>query len=424
MKNLLIIQNYNANKGDSSVVHTMKKTISNMDNGVVIRLTSYDPTAARDEYGLESSEWIINFKDIKLANSKIGKIYYFFRELMWIVYSLLWLLVYKVGLKLPLPSNKKATIEMYIKSDVVVLPGGHFFTNLNGFPVNISHAYGLMFAKWLGKKTMVYSQTVGPFFGRFGTITKKIADFVIKHTNIVTLREEDSTQYCKGYKNVHVTAETVFALPTDKTVAQDLEQLVELKRQDRLIVGVTIHHIYYKHFFAKDQYVHLMAEIFDTIAKKYDCTLLIIPMEASYHKGGDRPIANEMRNLCEMKKSIVILDGDLDPLMTSSVIANTDIFIGTKTHSIVYGLKSIVPTVSISYQQKSTEFMKMFGVEENAIDLKALNLNDFMKIFDRVYSDQDKYRKIQQEYYEHVKEKSLQNNRFLLSLFGGAVNEN
>lgn len=417
MKNLLIIQNYNANKGDSSVIHTMKKTITEMDSKVSISLTSYDPEMAKEEYGLESAEWVVNFRNIKLAHSKIGKLYYFAKEFLWIAYSLVWIVFCKVGLKLPLPKFKRKTIELYLQSEVVVLPGGHFFTNLNGFPVNISHAYGLLYAKWLGKKTMIYSQTVGPFFGKFGTLTKKIADFVIKHTDVVTLREEDSTQYCKGYKNVHVTAETVFALPTDKQVAKDLEQLQELKNKEGLVVGVTIHHIYFKHFFSKSEYVELISNIFDEIVSKFKCIVLIIPMEASYHKGGDRPIAKEMKELCTYSDKVHILEGDFDPLMTSSAIANTDIFIGTKTHSIVYGLKSIVPTISISYQQKSTEFMKMFGVEENAIDLKGLELEPFMDIFKKVYQNQEKYKNAQKEFYEKVKEKSLENNKYLLSLF-------
>jgi len=419
MKKILIIQNYNANKGDSSVVHTMKKTILEMSPDVNIKLTSYDPQMAKEEYGLESAEWIINFKNIKLANSKISKLYFFIKEFLWIIYSLVWISFYKLGIKLPLPKNKKNTIALYLESEVVVLPGGHFFTNLNGFPINISHAYGVLYAKWLGKKTMIYSQTVGPFFGKFGTITQKIADYVIKSTDIVTLRENDSTQYCKGYPNVHVTAETVFALPTDKLKAENLTQLKELRQENKLLIGVTIHHIYFKHFFSRKDYITLMSNIFDKIIEQIDCTILIIPMEASYHKGGDRPIANEMRKISKNSERIHILDGDLDPLMTSSVIANTDLFIGTKTHSIVYGLKSIVPTVSISYQQKSTEFMKMFNVEENAVDLDGLTLQAFTNIFKRVYENQKKYADTQRDAYKKVKEQSLENNRYLLSLFNG-----
>lgn len=421
MKKLLIIQNYNANKGDSSVIHTMIKTISSMSPDVKIKLTSYDPNMAKEEYGVESAEWIINYRNIKLANSKMKKLYFFLRETLWIIYSLIWVSFYKLGIKLLLPKNKKNTLALYLESEVIVLPGGHFFTNLNNFPVNISHAYGLMYAKWLGKKTMIYSQTVGPFFGKFKTITRKISNYVIKNTDIVTLREEDSMQYCKEYNNVHLTAETVFALPTNKEISKNLKQIIKLKKKKELLVAVTIHHIYYKHFFSKTDYIKLMSNIFDEITTKFNCNILIIPMEASYHKGGDRPIANEMKIASKNTQDIYILDGDLDPLMTSSAIANADIFIGTKTHSIVYGLKSIVPTISISYQQKSTEFMKMFNVEENAIDLNGLTLEKFMTIFQRVYANKKKYINIQNKSYKKVKEKSLENNIFLLSLFSDNI---
>ncbi|BCD62076.1 colanic acid/amylovoran biosynthesis protein [Nitratiruptor sp. YY08-26] len=417
MKKLLIIQNYNANKGDSSVVHTMKKIILDKNPNIDIALTSYDPSFAKEEYKLNSAEWLINFRNIKLAESKIRKIYFFLKEFLWIIYSVVWIVFYKVKIKLPIPKFKRDTIELYIDSEVVVLPGGHFFTNLNSFPVVFSHFYGLLFAKLMGKKTMIFSQTIGPFFGKFRKLTELMTNFIIKKTDIVTLREEDSLQYCKKYKNVFVTAETVFALPTNRKLAEKIHQLKNLKVDERMIIGVTIHHIYFKHFFSKDEYLKIMSNIFDRVIERSNCNILIIPMEASYHKGGDRPIAKEIRNLCKEEKYVHILDGDLDPIITSSVIANMDIFIGTKTHSIVYGLKSFVPTISISYQQKSTEFMKMFGVEENAINLKDLNIEKFMTIFNRIYENKEKYSKIQKINYEKVKNRSLQNFKYLLSLF-------
>lgn len=417
MKNLLIIQNYNANKGDSSVIHTMLKTISKADNALNIRVTSYNPELARDEYGIDSEEWIINFRNIKLSKSKFSKIYYFLKEFIWIVYSLIWMVFFKVDLKMPLPKFKRKTIELYMKSDVIVLPGGHFFTNLNAFPVNFSHLYGLLYAKWMGKKTMIYSQTVGPFFGKFSYVTQKMTNFIISKTDIVTLREEDSKKYCKNCNNVYITAETVFSLAIDTHISDKIEQLQQLKNKNKILVGVTIHHIYYKHFFTKKEYIELMSNIFDEIVSKYNCNILIIPMEANYHSGGDRPIAKEMKQISKGKNSIFILEGDLDPITTSSVISNTDIFIGTKTHSVVYGLKSLVPTVSISYQQKSTEFMKMFGVENNAIALEGLTKSSFMNIFSEVFYHRKKYKDREKEHYKIVKEKSLENNKFLLSLF-------
>jgi len=395
----------------------MKKSLLEHYSDINIALTAFDPGKAEKEFELNAAGWIIDFKNMKHASSKMQMLLFMLKEFLWILYSLLWIIFFKIGLKLPLPTFKRKTIELYLNSDVIVLPGGHSFTNFNGFPLNISHAYALLYAKWLGKKTMIYAQTVGPFFGKFGGLTKIITDYVVKHTDIVSVREEDSLKNCPKNKKIYVTAETVFALPSDRDIAKQLHDLDELKKSSKPIVGVTIHHIYYKHFLTREEYVKLMATLFDKIIEKFNCNFLIIPMEVNYQSGGDRPIASEMIALCKHKEDIHILAGDHDSLITSSVIANMDIFVGTKTHSIVYGLKSNTPTISISYQQKSNEFMKMFNVLDNAINLESLNVDDFMAIFERVVENRKKYEAIEKEAYAAIKEKALNNNVLLYSLF-------
>jgi len=94
-----------------------------------------------------------------------------------------------------------------------------------------------------------------------------------------------------------------------------------------------------------------------------------------------------------------------------------DVFIGTKTHSIVYGLKSGVPTISISYHEKSNDFMQMFGVRNHAINLKDLNVDDFMVIFRDVVADRQGVRARQQTALQKVRAAALENNRLLVSLF-------
>jgi len=410
---LLIIQNYNANKGDASVVTSFIESFD--DKNIEISLTSYDTLLAKREYNLKSAEWLFNFKRIKLANTKSKKLKETIYEFVWFVYSILWVYFYKVGLKLWLPNRKKETIQFYLNADVIMLPGGHFFTNLNGFPVVVSHYWALRFAQLLGKKTMIYAQTIGPFFGKTKGISYYLTKRIVKKTDTVTLREPDSEKLING-NNVFVTAETVFANKTKIDLADNIEILNKLKKSNKLIVGVTIHHIYYKHFFSKEEYISIMSDIFDSITSKGHY-ILIIPMEADYHNGGDRPLARIIKDRCHNKNDIFIINEDYSSEITASIIATTDIFIGTKTHSIVYGLKSFVPTISISYQQKSNEFMKMFNVIENAIDLKDLEKNKFIDIFDNVEKNMTHISEIQKKSYSKVSELAKENNKYLLSLF-------
>ncbi len=416
MKKLLIIQNYNANKGDSSVIHTMKNTLKQADpDDLDIAVTSYDPEKAVEEYGLDAAEWIVNYRNIKLAKGKKDKIKHTLKEGSWIAYSMVWLLARKLGVDLGVPEFKRKTIDLYLNSEVVVLPGGHFFTNFNGFTTNFSHFYGLLFATLLGKRTMIYAETIGPFFGPFGKLTRRMTRFIGKTVDLVTVREKNSLKECSDFNNVQVTAESVFAL--EAADPETAKELVDLKKTDKLLVGVTIHHIYWKHYFNREKYISLMAGIFDRITREYDAEILIVPMELSMHEGGDRPIAREMIDAMTTEGTVRILEGDLDPITTAAVIAQTDLFIGTKTHSIVYGLKSSVPTISISYQQKSNEFMDMFGMLDHAINLEDLDVDRFMDIFAAVYKNRDGIRRRQTEALVRVREAALKNNSLLLGLF-------
>ena len=319
-------------------------------------------------------------------------------------------------LRLPVPAFKKQTIDLYEHADVVVLPGGHFFTNLNSVIMNFSHFYAMLIAFAMRKRTMIYAQTVGPFFGIWQWPVRLMTTFVLRNVDVVTLREKGGLRYCRGVRKLQQTAEIVFAASTNEPLPQFVGELKQACSDEHQLVGFTIHHLYYKHFFNREQYRDIMAEIFRRIVDKYHATILIVPMEEAVHGGGDRPLAGEMIVQSGREGDIFVLEDELSPLVTASVIAATDLFIGTKTHSIVYGLKEGVPTISISYQDKSNQFMEMFGVRENAIDMKDLDADAFMVIFDRVFNSLALYRHKQEQALRHVKSLAENNNKLLLDL--------
>lgn len=413
-KNILIIQSYNPNKGDNSVAEIMISSLKKY--GYNIMLTAFDPVKAEKEYHIKAFDYLLNFRQMKFASSKAVFLWYALKEALYFVYSFLWLFFYKINVCLPLPHNKKGIIKAYKSADLIVLPGGHFFTSFNSLVNNFSHYYGLRYAQLLGKKTMVYSQTVGPYNnGIIGKLERILADRVLKRADLVTLRENDSLKNYFG-KNVVVTAETVFIVPVpfiEMNIAKYIPQYA-----GEPIIGITIHHIYYKHYFSKEEYVKLMAEILDAILSQYDCRILMIPMEDNCKAGGDRPIIKEMMWMvkAECRNRISMVTDDLSSPETANIISRCTVFVGTKTHSIVYGLKTATPTLSISYQEKSTEFMKMFGLEENAIAMSKLNQTDFMAIFNRIYLNKEAIRNKLQSTYSQVRKKAEYNNVLLNQL--------
>lgn len=416
-KNILIVQNFNPNKGNNSVISATMYALK--DDDVNIEITSAVPEAAITQYGVNCYDWLVSYKNIIYNKSKVKKLFALFCEMLWVGYLFIWLLFYKIHIELWLPARKRATIKAYKRADIVVFPGGHSFTTMNGLGQVFSHCMGFYFGKILGKKTMVYAHTIGPFKGRFSAIIKWMSMYVLKRTDLVTVREKDSMKYMEGC-NAVLTAETVFSIPTDLDLSKQVTELNKLKQQRKKIIGLTIHHIYYKYFFSKEEYIKHMVDIIDMITMDFDCNVLLIPMETNTGNYNDRHLAKEMKERMQKPEMFVIIEGDYEPSVTASIIANCDMFIGTKTHSIVYGLKGEVPILCIAYQQKSNEFMESYGVLENSIDLKDINKERVEKIFTRMYATLDSIRNTQKLHNEIIRKKSLENKVLLLNLLVNA----
>lgn len=413
-KNILLIQCYNANKGDNSVAQTMVAAFKRDGYGVAV--TAFDAAKAAREYGVEAGEYLFSVWQARQAHGRLGMGVALLCECAWVIYSFVVLLGYRCGWRLPVPKRKRTTINGYVKADVVVLPGGHFFTSFNSLLNNMSHYYAMRFAQMMGKKTMVYAQTVGPYMGICGRIERKLANRVLRRCNVVTLREAHSLQEYQG-DNCEVTAETVFMNPLPISPDIRIGNYIDVQNRD-LVVGVTIHHIYYKHYFSHEEYVQRMATIFKRILNEYNSVILIIPMEDKSFGQGDRTIAGEMIDLAGETDRIQVAKGDLNPVETASLIAGCDVFIGTKTHSIVYGLKTATPTLSISYQQKSTEFMKLFGMERFAVPMAELDADRVMAVFDELVADRAAVKKQLLDCSRTVAEKVQRNNELLYQLLG------
>ena len=421
-RNILIIQNFNPNKGNNSVISAMMYALK--DDNVNIEITAAVPSKGTAQYGVTCYEWLVSYEKMMYGASKSWKMMAACKEFLWVTYLMTWILFYKLGFQLYVPKRKRPTIDAYRRCDAVVFSGGHSFTTMNGLGFVFSHCVGLYFGKVLGKKTMVYSHTIGPFDGKFKWILKPLSMFVLKRTDLITVREKDSLKYCKDCHAV-LTAEAVFAMPTDMSLAKDVAELKKLKIKGKPIIGLTIHHIYYKYFFTKEEYIHHMVDILNMVTIKYDCNVLLIPMETKMAgRYNDRDLAHEMKKQMTKPEHFEIIDGDYLPAVSASIIANTDMFIGTKTHSIVYGLKSEVPTLCIAYQQKANEFMDMYGCLQNSINLKDLNVVSFERIFDRMLNNLEEIRSVQRENNIKVRDLSLRNKNLLLELLNNGKNSN
>jgi len=270
---------------------------------------------------------------------------------------------------------------------------------------------------------MIYAHTVGPFFGLFGPITEIITRKVLNRTSAISVREKNSLEVLNklGVKpdSVTKTGESVFLMPLPSKESIDVINEREGIRSETgdQVVGITIHHRYYRHWYSKDEYVELMARMVDYLVEEFNVKVVFIPMEYNRDgKGGDRPLAQEIRSSSRHENNVLVITADYSPLETMGIVGNVDMLIATKTHSVVFGLRMGIPTLAIAYHVKAREFMKEFDLEEFTIDLNIFNLSDFSLKAKRLWNTREEVKGKIQERLPKVQLKAAENTDILGSL--------
>lgn len=421
-KNILIVQHYSPNKGDSAVICSMLYSIRRQIRGCNITVSSYDPDVTYGLYCVPSVNWLFNYKGIKEANSKIKKIIVIIEEVLFFINLMPWFILQLFHFNFPIINKtKKKVINSYYNADIVILPGGHFFTSLNKLPIVVMHCIALWAGMIIKKPTYIYSQTIGPFRGFGGILSSAISKFTLDRVTLITVREEGSYEFLKEFgvsrPKVILTAECVFLMPTlNKNETWQFLKNENIFPNKKPKIGITIHHIYYNQYFTKEEYKNLMVQAADFLTAYLKADLIFIPMEMIGKTGGDRPLAKEIIAKTKNSNSCYLLEKEYTPLQTASIIGAMDFFIGTKTHSIIFSLMNLIPTFSISYHPKSTAFMKQLGQHEYAIDLKNFNLPEFCDKIKLLNENKEKAIQIMGMRLENIKALANKNNELINQL--------
>ena len=80
-------------------------------------------------------------------------------------------------------------------------------------------------------------------------------------------------------------------------------------------------------------------------------------------------------------------------------------FVGHKTHSVVFSLVAATPLLAIAYHQKTTDFMAQYGLSDFCIDEEEITEQRLVEIFDRM---QPQLEDISQKQMKHSQERCQQ----------------
>lgn len=403
-------QHYSRNKGNISLLYTMVEVTKKQFPDAEIVVSSFDPEDTSKTFGYKSCEW--PFPTRKIVDAKrLNKAIAVFIEIFYLSISTLIavLIRYKFINAKKLKGRFTPLKEIY-ESNIVVSPGGHLFTNYNKIAGVFAHFFPCFLSKIMKKPYAVMAQTIGPFFGLWELPAKTLTKFVLKNADLVTIRDSNSFEQISKLKieikDIRKTNELVFLYP-------DNENFSASKVKNKL--GFTFHHIYYKRWMTKGEYIDKMVKFINKINAHYNFEISFISMEKTIESKSDIPLLKEIRSKLDKQSNIEIITISQSPNELLSVFESLDFLVATKTHSVVYGLRKCIPTLAIAYEKKTDDFMRDFNQEYFSIPLSEFDAEDAYVRFGEMVSREIEIKNMIKKNLVSVQQKALENINLLIN---------
>lgn len=271
-------------------------------------------------------------------------------------------------------SDIPALLEAVQQCDLIILGGGGLFhdywgvqadtlltRNLTGIP--FFSGFPLL-AELTKKPCMLYALGVGPLLYEEG---KRLTRFAFEETKIATVRDIESKKLLQSIspklRSVKVTADPAFSLPVDEGAAREALRNAQVRRDNKIpLVGVCLR--YWDINSVPKIWQEQIAAALDRFVESCGCSLLFIPFQnlSGYLLGDDLAVAEEVIAQMHAAKSATILRGSYSPEVIASILAQCDLVLGMRLHSLIFAAKAGVPTVGVIYDPKVANLMASLGM--------------------------------------------------------------
>ncbi|HET9529653.1 MAG TPA: glycosyltransferase [Blastocatellia bacterium] len=253
--------------------------------------------------------------------------------------------------------------------DLMLVGGGALFydywgadpdTLLTESHAEISYFTGLsLLSRLLEKPLMFYAVGVGPLLTEEGRLLTRVA---FEQASCATVRDPQSKSLLEQIglppDPVLVTADLAFQIQSgDSNIGRKiLEAEAGMPIQPPLIgaalrqwnVGVD-----------PDSWERAVAEAFDSFLRRRGGTLVFIPFHRAVAGGlaDDILLATRIRQRMERKSQAIVLQKERAPEEIASLVAQCDLLLGMRFHSLVFALKAGVPIVALTYDPKVSNLL-------------------------------------------------------------------
>jgi len=396
-----------ANRGDAAIVKGMKNALGEYVTDSEIIVLSKFYKVAQTITGLKSYPPLID---------RLTFLGYFK-----LIYFLVWAYLYKKNINFP-TFGMEARTKNYLDADVIISVGGGYLND--NFPVAIIRwLFEFYFGKLLGKKVIIYANSVGPFNKSW---SRPLVRFVFNKLDLITLRDSQSKEVLDSIgvnpSRIHVTADAAWCI--EPLSYKEGFRLLEDEVPDLgegLKVSISVRRWeFYKgdNNKAHSKYIKTISTLVDHLVENRCAEVFFLSTCTAFggYRNDDRLVAHDIveniRNLGRVK----ILHGEYLPEQLSAIYANMDIHIGTRMHSNILAMLSETPVVAIEYEPKTKGMMDSFGLREWVVNIEQINSERLIQMVDKAIEKRDSIKSQITKNLPELKKKSKDNARLVHEL--------
>lgn len=376
-----------ANIGSMALIENAIKIAKGIDSKCSISILTSDVESVQK--CLEKSQSNTNIdivKDLFIFpnGSKLKKIIWLIKNILWILFIKLVFIITKKPYKLTF-GRKATTLKIISNSDFVICIGAERINDIYYKTAYLS-LQALDFYEMMGAKLIHLSLTIGPVFYN-STINK--AKKVLNNSKYIIVRDQKSFDILK---ELNITKPQIYnsydiAILQDKLDEEKSKILFSnlgIYTNDYVCVSV-IDWLFRKAEgpVRQAEYNIAVAKTLDYIIEKYQKKIVFTPTVVGIYKVDDVTAGKNIIKLMHNKDMVLEITCLLTPKELATVFSNCYFSIVTRMHAAILctgaGNK---PIIAINYLYKLREYMKNIGFEDYSIDIDYTNFDDLKNYVD------------------------------------------
>lgn len=321
------------------------------------------------------------------------------------------------GRNMRLPEHLREIVRLYDKADLVIAVGGGYIRSRPGLLMRWNVPlllHSLFFAYLLGKPTVLYSQSVGPFMYGY---ERRLAASVLKKMLLIMTREETSRDLLRELgvqNNVARTVDCGFLL--EGRGKPNLRKRYGIQ-QTQPLIGVTVRS--WLQGQAQADYEAAVAESLDEMIRRHDAAVVFIPQVTATKGDDDRQVAKRVYSLMQRRKHAHVITDTPDHHEVKAMYDELDLLLGTRFHSVIFSLTSYVPVVAIEYEHKTSGIMRDIGLGEWVIGIEKITAADLTVLLEKAFTEQTEYRAHLHRYLPSYVSRARENAHLLAARYAG-----